>query len=186
MLYPPIDRQQYQAHEHRPRSITFINPVARKGVALVEALIKEFPEESFLLVPGWEPVELDVPAYSNVTLLDRHQPSSMSWVYAQTKLLLVPSQYEETFGRVAAEALVNGIAVMASHIAGLPEAVGPGGWLVGDFTKRSVWINLLTTILAQPEELSARGAQGQIYAQQFHVAPVLQQLEEILQRVCHY
>jgi glycosyltransferase involved in cell wall biosynthesis len=184
VLYPPIDRRQYQTHTRIPRSITFINPVARKGVSLVEALIKAFPEESFLLVPGWEPVELDVSTYPNATLLDRHQPSLMNQVYAQTKLLLAPSQYEETFGRVAAEALVNGIPVIASHVGGLPEAVGPGGWLVGDFTNRFVWVDLLTDVLAQPKELSARGVRGQIYAQQFHAAPILGQFERILQRVC--
>jgi len=184
VLYPPIDRQQCQAHERLPRYITFINPVARKGVSLAEALIKAFPREAFLLVPGWEPVELDVSAYSNVMLLDRHVPSSMSQVYAQTTVLLVPSQYEETFGRVAAEALVNGIPVMASHVGGLPEAVGPGGWLVGDFTQRFAWIDLLADVLAQPEEQAARGARGQIYAQQFHADAVFQQFEEILQYVC--
>jgi hypothetical protein len=49
--------------------------------------------------------------------------------YAQTKLLLMPSIEPETFGLVAAEAMMNGIPVLASKAGALPEVVGDAGFL---------------------------------------------------------
>ena len=53
----------------------------------------------------------------------------MRSVYRDTKVLLVPSQWLETWGRVATEAQFSGIPVLASRSGALPEAVGPGGIL---------------------------------------------------------
>jgi Glycosyl transferases group 1 len=44
-------------------------------------------------------------------------------IYSSTSLLLMPSQWEEAFGRVALEACANGIPVVVSKIEGIPEAV---------------------------------------------------------------
>lgn len=46
------------------------------------------------------------------------------------KILPIPSQWEEAFGRVAIEAMVNGIPVIASNVAGLRDSVGEGGILI--------------------------------------------------------
>jgi glycosyltransferase involved in cell wall biosynthesis len=51
-------------------------------------------------------------------------------VYRRTRVLLVPSQFLETFGRVILEAQINGIPVVASDVAGIPETVGEGGIVV--------------------------------------------------------
>jgi glycosyltransferase involved in cell wall biosynthesis len=47
--------------------------------------------------------------------------------FALTRILLVPSTAPEAFGRVAAEALVNGIPPLVSDRGALPETVGAGG-----------------------------------------------------------
>src|SRR5262249_12654518 len=47
--------------------------------------------------------------------------------FALTKLLLVPSLFVEPFGRVAAEAMVNGIPRLVSDGGGLPETVAGAG-----------------------------------------------------------
>jgi glycosyltransferase involved in cell wall biosynthesis len=44
-----------------------------------------------------------------------------------TRILLVPSVFDEPFGRVAAEAMINGIPPIVSNRGGLPETVGMGG-----------------------------------------------------------
>ncbi len=44
--------------------------------------------------------------------------------FALTRMLLVPSVWEEPFGRVAAEAMVNGIPAIVSNRGALPEVVG--------------------------------------------------------------
>jgi glycosyltransferase involved in cell wall biosynthesis len=47
--------------------------------------------------------------------------------FALTRILLVPSTVAESFGRVAAEAMVNGIPPIVSNRGGLPQTVGGGG-----------------------------------------------------------
>ncbi len=49
--------------------------------------------------------------------------------YAVTKVLLMPSLWNESFGLVAAEAMINAIPVLASNRGALPEVVGEGGLL---------------------------------------------------------
>jgi glycosyltransferase involved in cell wall biosynthesis len=48
-------------------------------------------------------------------------------IYRNTRVLLAPSRWLETWGRVVTEAQVNDIPALASNRGGLPEAVGPGG-----------------------------------------------------------
>jgi glycosyltransferase involved in cell wall biosynthesis len=67
-------------------------------------------------------------AAGNITL---YPPTNdMRPHYARARLVLAPSQWEEAWGRVATEAHINGIPVLASDQGGLREAVGPGGLLV--------------------------------------------------------
>src|SRR4029077_5898603 len=48
--------------------------------------------------------------------------------FALTRILLVPSVWEEPFGRVAAEAMINGIPPLVSDRGSLPDVIG------GDFS----------------------------------------------------
>jgi glycosyltransferase involved in cell wall biosynthesis len=50
-------------------------------------------------------------------------------VFGVTKILLMPSLWEESFGLVAAEAMLNGIPVLASNRGALPDTVGQGGFI---------------------------------------------------------
>jgi glycosyltransferase involved in cell wall biosynthesis len=50
-------------------------------------------------------------------------------VYSVTKLLLMPSLWNESFGLVAAEAMLNGIPVLASNRGALPDTIGAAGFL---------------------------------------------------------
>src|SRR5262249_34209408 len=58
-----------------------------------------------------------------------HSTSRPREFYAQSRVVLVPSLWEETFGRVAAEALANGVPVLASRRGALPETLGDAGFL---------------------------------------------------------
>ena len=53
----------------------------------------------------------------------------MRKVYAVTDILLVPSQFTETFGRVIVEAQANKIPVVAARVGGIPYTLGKGGLL---------------------------------------------------------
>jgi glycosyltransferase involved in cell wall biosynthesis len=47
-------------------------------------------------------------------------------IYAVTDILLVPSQFYETFGRVILEAQVNSIPVVAANVDSIPYTLVPG------------------------------------------------------------
>jgi glycosyltransferase involved in cell wall biosynthesis len=49
--------------------------------------------------------------------------------YRVSRLVLMPSLWDESFGRVAAEALVNGLPVLASRRGALPEVLAQAGFL---------------------------------------------------------
>lgn len=49
--------------------------------------------------------------------------------YRASRAVLVPSLWRESFGRVAAEGLANGLPVLASDRGALPETLGDAGFL---------------------------------------------------------
>jgi glycosyltransferase involved in cell wall biosynthesis len=61
--------------------------------------------------------------------------------FSRVDVVVVPSQWHEPFGRVAAEACVAGAAAIVSDVGGLPEAIRgyPHGGLVRDFTSPDAW-----------------------------------------------
>jgi hypothetical protein len=66
----------------------------------------------------------------NIVIMPALPPQQFrSTVYSVTKLLLVPSLCNESFGLVAAEAMLNGIPVLASNRGALPETIGDRGFL---------------------------------------------------------
>ena len=133
------------AKQRNPQTVTFINPAFAKGVAVVARLIlmanKERPDISFMVVetrkkfadalralkkPGSEVGSaFQNQTFKNIALRDATY--NVSEIYATTKVLLAPSLCYESWGRVATEATMNGIPVLASKSGGLPEAVGTGG-----------------------------------------------------------
>jgi glycosyltransferase involved in cell wall biosynthesis len=103
--------------------VTMINPCELKGVAIFLALADASPEIRFGAVPTWgadDRVLQDLRARRNVSLL---KPSdNIEDILTQTRILLVPSLWPETFGYVVPEAMLRGIPVLASDLGGLREA----------------------------------------------------------------
>ena len=140
-----INPELVVAKQRNPQTVTFINPAFAKGVAVVARLIlmanKERPDISFMVVetrkkfadalralkkPGSEVGSaFQNQTFKNIALRDATY--NVSEIYATTKVLLAPSLCYESWGRVATEATMNGIPVLASKSGGLPEAVGTGG-----------------------------------------------------------
>ena len=122
----------------RGRFITFVNPQATKGAALVAGLAAELgrrrPDVRLLIVGGRAaPAALrrygaDLTAATAAgTLTPLPNTPDPRAFYRLSRAVLVPSVWPETFGRVAAEAQINGLPVIASDRGALPETVGGGG-----------------------------------------------------------
>lgn len=133
------------AAERFPQTVTFINPCFAKGVAVAARLIlmanKERPDIAFQIVetrqkladalralrkPGGKPGSaFDRQTFKNLSI--RPATFDVKEIYKHTGVLLAPSLWYESWGRVATEAVMNGIPVLASSSGGLPEAVAGGG-----------------------------------------------------------
>lgn len=149
--------------------IVMFNPLIRKGGEVFKKIAKRLPNQKFATVLGWSslkrnpssnkfsreyikritesegstfddslPDYVDFSGRPNVEIFKSEDDARL--IYEKTKILLIPSQWEETFGRVAIEAMVNGIPVIASDIAGLKNAVGSGGILLKK-DDVDLWVN---------------------------------------------
>lgn len=135
------------ASQRTDNFVTFINPCYQKGVAAVARLIlmanKERPDIKFQIIETREKFvsalqTLRNPdddklgtAFKNQTFNNiaiRPAVSKVSEIYAASAVVLAPSVGYESWGRVATEAVMNGIPVLASDRGGLPEAVNGGGY----------------------------------------------------------
>jgi glycosyltransferase involved in cell wall biosynthesis len=134
VIYPVVDAAHYRVAGPGPR-VVFVNPHPTKGVDIALAVAEVCPEIPFLFVEAWtlhgpEHDRMRARAASLPNVDYRPRTADMRGVYAEAALMLVPSRWEEAFGRVVAEAQVSGIPAIATAIGGLPEAVGPGGILL--------------------------------------------------------
>jgi glycosyltransferase involved in cell wall biosynthesis len=132
-----VDWQRVQVAEWQPRYVTFVNPHIVKGVfvfvRIAEVLANRRPDIPLLIVEGrgkvnWlQETGLDLSGLHNLHRLEI-TPDPRKF-YEMSKLVLMPSLWNESFGLVAAEAMLNGIPVLASNRGALPETIGAGGFL---------------------------------------------------------
>jgi glycosyltransferase involved in cell wall biosynthesis len=160
-----VEPDRYRVARRSPRFVTFVNPVPEKGLHVALEVARRLPEERFLFVKGrWSGVgdeeaeRLLAPARElpNVEVWDFR--TDMREVYAATATLLVPSQFEEAFGRVILEAHVNAIPVVAAEVGGIPYVLGAGGLLVRPKQDPAGYVEALRRLRASPS-LRARMAQ---------------------------
>lgn len=132
-----IEPDLYKVIEKENGHITFINPIAEKGVKTALETARLMPKEQFLFVKGgWydrdksNPVSAHEPAFGLPNVKVEGFKNDMRRIYSVTDILLVPSIFIETFGRVIIEANINGIPVVASKNGGIPFTLGRGGFLI--------------------------------------------------------
>jgi glycosyltransferase involved in cell wall biosynthesis len=132
----PLRPERVVAADPEPRYLTFVNPQPAKGAAVFARIALELarrrPEIPLLVVEGRGaadglarlPVDL-----SGLGTLHRmaNTPDPRAF-YRVSRAVLVPSLWRESFGRVAAEALANGLPVLASDRGALPETLGDAGF----------------------------------------------------------
>lgn len=150
VVLPFIDLDQYRVIKRERQYITFINTIPQKGLDVAIEIARCLPQERFLFVKGkWgnysaSKIEaLMKPIYKLPNVEVWNHQHDMRPVYAVTDILLVPSQFTETFGRVIIEAQVNGIPVVAANAGGIPYTLGQGGILVEPKNEPQAYVDAL-------------------------------------------
>lgn len=127
VVRPPVDATDYATTPGD--RVTLVNLSPTKGGNLFWSLAQRMPDVKFLAVTGAYGDQV-VQALPNVEIVDHIDGRSMrDTVYGQTKILLVPSDYE-SWGRVGVEAMCSGIPVIAHPTDGLKESLGAAGTFV--------------------------------------------------------
>jgi glycosyltransferase involved in cell wall biosynthesis len=176
LVLPPLVRPERVRTETTRTRVLFINPVPEKGMDLAFRLAQDRPDIPFDVYECWEltPRALErvlalTRALPNVTL---HPPTKdPRRMYANAKLVLVPSQWEESWARVVTEAHCSGIPVLASRRGGLPESVGLGGILVDHDAPPAQWAEALSRLWDDPATYATFATAAQHYAQRPEIQP---------------
>jgi glycosyltransferase involved in cell wall biosynthesis len=153
---PLVEPTRYRTESQR-RNVTFVCPLPIKGLDTALGLARErrdipfvFLESWPLDVAPWRALRRRVRSIANVTL--RRATDDMRSVYRDARIVLVPSECDEGWGRVVSEAQVSGIPALASVRGGLPESVGAGGILVDASAGLTAWSSALSRLWDDPTE----------------------------------
>jgi glycosyltransferase involved in cell wall biosynthesis len=159
VVHPVVAPRRVRTARRGARFVTFVNPEPGKGLALFWRLAVEaadrLPALRFLVVEGRWTARMMAQAgialdrLPNVTVVPHQRDVRRIW--ARTSVLIVPSVMPEAFGMVVQEAQLNGVPVIASRLAGLPEAANGGGVLIAP-PPRCVadWVHVPTAAEIRP------------------------------------
>lgn len=140
-----LDPSLFVAENHKRERLLFVNPSWQKGASIVVqlalALEKKRPNIQLEVVEAradWSAVLRETTkklgeersTLSNVIVTPN--TNDMRPPYSRARLLLAPSLWWESSGRVLAEAMLNGIPALITNRGGMPEMIGDAG-LAFDF-----------------------------------------------------
>jgi phosphatidyl-myo-inositol alpha-mannosyltransferase len=107
----------------------------------------------------------------------RGRVTDVSTAFGRSDIVLCPSR-QESFGRIAAEAMMNGLPVVASDIPAYRELVGdPGGGLLFPVGDAAAAAALVSRLAGDPELRREVGERGRAHVQRFAPRQIVPQLE---------
>jgi len=139
-----INPNQFVAKTHTRKHLLFINPAPEKGALIVAQLAlileKQRPDICIEVVESrgnWTHYLSQVAkangskelGASNV--LVSSNTKDMATVYSRARVVIAPSLWWESMGRVLAEAMLNGIPAIITNRGGMPEMVRDAGLVLG-------------------------------------------------------
>ncbi len=178
IVYPPVTWKEYRVNVTGD-FITLINLNPNKGGSILIELAKRMPNEKFLGVKGGYDVQIVNEHIPNITYM-KNTPHIQE-IYAKTRILLIPSK-EESWGRVAIEAMSSGIPVIAHPTPGLKEACSYAG-IFADRNNISEWVNLIHRLKTDEVFYKKQSELAFKRAQELEPTPQLQELSTWLQKV---
>lgn len=99
-------------------------------------------------------------------------------LYAESAIAVVPSLWDEAFGRTALEAMASGCATISSLRGGLKEVVGSAALPLHEVTAQEISFTL-TSLLTNQEKLISLQAASLLQAQKFHITHCTKGLDNL-------
>lgn len=189
-VVPPIVIPQRYATTATRRAVVHVNPFPQKGIDITLELARRRPDIPFVIVESWtinqairEQYQAPAKALRNVTW--RKMVRDMREIYALARVVIAPSRAREAWGRVATEAQLSGIPVLASRRGGLPEAVGPGGLLVDADAPLDEWEQALSALWDDADRYRQLSEAARVHSQRYEIQPeaLLASLEAEIRKV---
>jgi len=175
VIPPIVDPDKYKTISSR-QAILHINPHPDKGIDITLRLASLRPDIPFTIIESWklsnqllDPYREEASTLPNVSW--RERSFDMRKIYADARIILVPSRCNEAWGRIATEAHVNGIPVIASSRGGLPESVGPGGILIDADASIDSWLRAISQLWDDPIEYSRVSDKAISYSKRPEINP---------------
>jgi hypothetical protein len=135
VLHPPISPLPREI-KNKGNAYTLLSSLYNKGVEVVLALAKMYPDKRFIIVRspaepthGLPDLEERAAMLPNVELHPRVPPEEVYKYFEQTRILLVPSMYE-TYGMSAIEAAGYGIPSVHVDTPHVREGIGEAAVLI--------------------------------------------------------
>jgi glycosyltransferase involved in cell wall biosynthesis len=181
ILHIPVPLKEFKTDTESGSHISLVNPRdSHKGLDTFLQIAERMPEQEFLIAGSLydDSLESTIEKKNNVTYLG--WCDDMSEVYAKTKLLLMPSTYQEGGGRVIIEAYVNGIPAIGSNIGGIPDYIGDGGDVVDNYTDPEAWVTTITQYLSDDEYYQQKSQLARQRSNLFDKDKIVGEFEEIL------
>lgn len=179
----PLDPSQERDRDPGRGSVMMINANRIKGLPIFLELARRLPAVPFAVVATWGALGREdrraLESLPNVEILKPMLP--VDPIYDRTRVLLVPSLWEDPFPRVVNEAMLRGIPVIASDRGGIPEAKHGVPYVVpvtpyaraadydGPAPAQNVepWLAALTALLDDPAHFTAVSAASRDAARAF-------------------
>jgi glycosyltransferase involved in cell wall biosynthesis len=205
VISDPIRLDKVVADNPEPKYVTFINPQPEKGAVVFARIALELgqrrPDIPLLVVEGRGkadglaglPVDL-----SELTNLHRmaNTPDPRDF-YRVSRVVLMPSLWRESLGRVPIEAMANGIPVLASDRGALPETLGDAGFIftipdrctpasgvVPTAQEVAPWVAVIERLWDDPEFEAEHRRRALAEARRWDGERLAQQYENFLHSLC--
>ncbi|WP_458526477.1 glycosyltransferase [Onishia taeanensis] len=180
VVYPPLEVSMTKPIEIpcKIKKVVMVGTSEKKGIGLFRDVAENFPE-----------IEFRVLGSPDVNLGEEFSEKNVTFVgwcdvfkefEENADLVLVPSLWEEPFGRVAIEALAAGKVVLVSDIGGLTEAVSAQELLLVKPGCISSWTNRVQELIDHPKIFLEASDKARLSAQKYSKLNQVKRLEKLL------
>lgn len=178
VVYPPVSWKEYRTNTSK-KYVTLINLNKNKGGHVLIEIAKQMPNVEFLAVKGGYDIQIIDERIPNIKYVSN--TPKIKEIYAKSQIILMPSK-EESWGRVAVEAMASGIPVIANPTPGLKEACSYAG-LFADRNNIQEWVNLIYRLKTDAGYYKKQSELAFKRAQELDPTPQLQKLSTWLQEI---